>query len=144
MRHAVFVGATVPPDGQACIDTLDPAIQQLIRDAGDVDEPRPMDPAMAAVVLGNDLTEEQVAWCTERMVAEAPGLTTEPVDHAPLHAVSRTWIRTLQDLIVPAEKQLAFAEGIEPCAVVDIDAGHMCMVSQPATTAATLNEVAAR
>ena len=53
----------------------------------------------------------------------------------------RTWIRTLQDLIVPAAKQTRFAHNVGPCSVVDIDAGHMCMVSQPATLAGLLNGI---
>ena len=91
-----------------------------------------MDATIAKLVFGDDLTEEQFAWCVERLVPEAPLLTTDPVDLAPLRTeVPRTWIRTLQDRIVPADKQQRFADNVGDCAVVDIDAGHMCMVSQP-------------
>src|SRR5262249_9208919 len=34
VRHAVFVACTVPDDGKSAYDMLDPAIQELIRDAG--------------------------------------------------------------------------------------------------------------
>jgi pimeloyl-ACP methyl ester carboxylesterase len=51
-------------------------------------------------------------------------------------------VRTLQDLIVPPDKQLRFAENVGDCPVEDIDAGHMCMVSQPAALAEILNRVA--
>ncbi len=95
VRHAVFVGATVPDHGQAIIDTLDPAIQDMIRSAGKDVEPAPMDPDMAKIVLGDDLSPDQVAWCVER------------------------------------------------CQVIDIDASHMCMVSQPAETAAVITRAAA-
>jgi hypothetical protein len=98
-----------------------------------------MDPAMARIVLGDDLTDQQFAWCLDRLVPEAPRLTTDPVDLSPLHSsLPRTWIRTLQDIIVPAAKQLRFAGNVGNCPVVDIDAGHMCMVSQPATLASLL------
>lgn len=138
VRHAVFVACTVPSDGGSAFDTLDPAVQELIRSAGDM-EPKPMDATIAKLVFGDDLTEEQFAWCVERMVAEAPLLTTDPVDLAPLRTeMPRTWICTLQDLIVPAEKQQRFAENVGDCAVVDIDAGHMCMVSQPEELASLL------
>ncbi len=131
VRHAVFVACTVPEDGRSAFDTLDPGIQELIRSA-DVTEPRAMDEATAQLVLGDDLTDEQFAWCTQRLVPEAPRLTTDPVDLAPLRTpVARTWVRTLRDIIVPAHKQLEFAENVGNCPVVDIDAGHMCMVSQP-------------
>jgi pimeloyl-ACP methyl ester carboxylesterase len=66
------------------------------------------------------------------------------VDLAPLHGkLPATWIRTTQDIIVAPEKQIRFANNVGPdCAVVDLDAGHMCMVSQPAATAAILGSIA--
>jgi pimeloyl-ACP methyl ester carboxylesterase len=131
VRHAVFVACTVPEDGRSAFDTLDPAIQDLIRSAGDI-EAMAMDAAIAKLVFGDDLTEEQFAWCAERMVPEAPLLTTDPVDLTPFRSdMPRTWIRTLQDRILPADKQRQCAENVGDCTVVDIDAGHMCMVSQP-------------
>ena len=141
VRHAVFVGCTVPEQGRSAFDTLDPAIQQRIHDAGPV-EPRPMDPAMAKIVLGNDLDEEQIAWCLDRLVPEAPLLTHEKVDLTPFtDGPPRTWIRTMQDVIVPAEKQSRFADNLGDCTVLDIDAGHMCMVGQPAALAGLLASV---
>jgi len=144
VRHAVFVGCTVPEDGQSSFDTLDPEIQAMIREAPAPLEPRAMDAALAKIVLGNDLDDEQFAWCIERLVPEAPRLTTDPVDLEPLRTpMPRTWVRTLQDIIVPAQKQLRFADNVGNCPVVDIDSGHMCMISQPAALAAILNDIAA-
>lgn len=142
VRRAVLVGATVPPDGAACVDTLDPDLQALVRRG--TGEPAVMDEATARLMLGDDLGEERFAWCVERLVPEAPGLILEPVDLAPLlaPAVQRTWIRTLRDIVVPAGKQAAFAAQLEPCDVVDLDAGHMCMVSRPAELAAILDGLA--
>jgi hypothetical protein len=76
----------------------------------------------------------------ERMVPEAPGLLTQPVDLSPLRSrVSRSWVRPLQDAIVTPEEQLRFAGNVGNCPVVDIDAGHMCMISKPGTLAALLD-----
>jgi pimeloyl-ACP methyl ester carboxylesterase len=104
-----------------------------------------MDEATARLVLGDDLGEERFAWCVERLVPEAPGLILEPVHLAPVlgDGVRRTWIRTLRDIVVPAEKQSAFAAQLAPCDVVDLDTGHMCMVSRPAELAALLDGIAA-
>ena len=103
-----------------------------------------MDAETARVVLGTDLDDEQFAWCAERLVAEAPRLTADPVDLSPLRApMPRTWVRTLQDIIVPAAKQSRFADNVGNCPVVDVDAGHMCMVSQPERLAEILDDVAA-
>jgi pimeloyl-ACP methyl ester carboxylesterase len=142
VRHAVFIACTVPEDGTSSLDTLDPEIQAWVRDAGDTDELGVMDETMARIVLGDDLDDAQFAWCFERLVPEAPRLTTDPVDLSPLRsAMPRTWIRTLQDIIVNPEKQLRFAGNVGDCPVIDIDAGHMCMVSQPEATAAILNRI---
>ncbi len=140
VQRAVFIACTVPEDGASAFDTLDPEIQGMIRDAPAIGEPRPMDAAMAKVVLGNDLDEEAFAWCVERLVPEAPRLTEEPVDLAPLRGgVPCTWIRTLQDLIVAPAKQLRFAGNVGDCPVIDLDAGHMCMVGKPTALALLLN-----
>ena len=140
VRGLVFVACTVPEDGHSAFDTLDPEIQAMIRDAGEPTEPGPMDPALAKVVLGNDLDEEQFAWCAERLVPEATRLSTDPVDLSPLRASTPSvWVRTLQDLIVAPAKQSRFADNVGNCPVIDIDAGHMCMVGQPAALAEILN-----
>jgi pimeloyl-ACP methyl ester carboxylesterase len=143
VRRAVFLACTVPADGMSAFDTLDPEIQAMIRDAPEVIEPRPMDPTMAAIVLGNDLNAEAIAWCVERLVPEAPRLTEEPVNLAALRdGVACTWIRTLQDLIVAPDKQLRFARNVGECPVIDLDAGHMAMVAKPKVLAALLNTLA--
>src|SRR4029079_6880735 len=87
VRHAVFVACTVPETGKSAFDTLDPEVQAMARQgmeaAGDV-QPRAMDGELAKLVLGNDLTDEQLEFCLERLVPEAPGLSDSPVDLAPL------------------------------------------------------------
>lgn len=144
VRHAVFVACTVPPDGQSAFDTLDPEIQAMAR-AGGGDGSGLLDAAIARRIFGNDLDDEQFAWCLSRMVPEATALTMEPVDLAPLRsALSRTWIRPLRDAIVAPEKQLRFAANAGDCPTVDLDAGHMCMISKPAELAALLDDIAQR
>ncbi len=136
----VFLACTVPEDGSSAIDTLDPAVQELARSAPSDAEPQALSGEMAALVLGSDLSEEQVAWCLERTVAEAPRLSFDPVSLAPFREqrVPRRWIRTLRDEIVPAEKQSRFASNVGDCSVVNLDAGHMAMVSHPEQIAALL------
>ena len=105
-----------------------------------------MDGELAKLVLGNDLTDEQFEFCLERLVPEAPNLSDSPVDLAPLRPdLPSTWVCTLQDMIVAADKQRRFAANVGPdCQVLDLDAGHMCMVGQPDRTASILDEIAAQ
>lgn len=148
VRHAVFLACTVPEDGTSCFDTLDPEIQAMgraARERGDQRDPGVMDTAMAKVVFGNDLDDDRFAWCVERMVPEASQLIVDPVDLSPLQeaAPARTWIRTLQDVILPPDRQLRFAANVGECEIIDLDAAHMCMISQPEATAALLDRIAA-
>ena len=144
VRHAAFVACTVPPDGGTILDTLDPAIRELAAAAPPSASTLPT-PEIAALVLGDDLTDEQLQWCSDRMVPEAAHLISEVVDLSPLRTsnVSRTWIRTLGDRILDPAKQLEFAANVGDCPVVDVDCGHMCMVGRPEALAALLNPMAA-
>jgi hypothetical protein len=138
VRHAVFVACTVPADGQSAFETLEPEVQQRAREETGV-----LSSVLARSLFGNDLDDEQFAWCLERMVPEAPALVMEPVDLTPLRsAVERTWVRPLRDAIVGPDKQLRFAGHVDKCPVIDIDAGHMCMISKPRQLATIIDGIA--
>ncbi len=144
VRHAVFVACTVPEDGTSSLDTLEPVIQAMARAAIEGEGSGVLDSVMAKAMFGNDLDDEQFAWCVERMVPEAPQLTIAPVDLAPLRQpFPRTWVRTLHDAIVAPDKQLRFARNVGDCRVLDLDAAHMAMISQPSELARMLNDIAA-
>ena len=143
VRHAVFVACTVPQDGRSSFDTLDGDLRAHATARLQPREPS-RESGIARAVLGNDLDESQLAWCAERFVPEAPRLVTEPVSLAPLLGVPSTWIRTMRDVAVPPAKQLRFAGNVGDCRVIDLDAGHMCMVSHPVETAALFDELATR
>jgi pimeloyl-ACP methyl ester carboxylesterase len=143
VRHAVFVACSVPEHGTSTVDTLPPEIQAMARAAAEAQSTGTLDPAIAKIVFGNDLDDEQFAWCIERMVPEAMGLTADPVDLTPLQrAFPRTWVRPVHDAIIDAEKQLRFAANAGATEVVDLDAAHMCMISQPEALARILNGIA--
>jgi pimeloyl-ACP methyl ester carboxylesterase len=149
VRHAVFIACTVPETGQSAFDTLDPEVQEMARAGMEAEaevEAHVMDGELAELVLGNDLTADQLAFCLDRLVPEAPGLSDSPVDLAPLRPdLPSTWVCTLQDMIVAAHKQRRFAQNVGAhCEVIDLDAGHMCMVGQPERTAEILDVIAAR
>lgn len=160
VRHVVFVACTVPPDGASSFSTLDADVRDLagerVGDAGGPDgeleawpddlEPDTlvMDADLTGLVFGKDLTPEQLRWCAERSVPEAPGPAFEPVDLTPLRRpVPRTWVRTVRDLIVPPSRQLRFAETVGDCPIVDLDSGHMPMVARPRDLATILDSIAA-
>jgi pimeloyl-ACP methyl ester carboxylesterase len=136
VRHAVFVACTVPEDGTSAFDTLDPEFQDRARTG----EGGVLDEATVKAMFGNDLSDEQFAWCMSQTVPEAIGLVTGAVDLSPLRTAGarRTWVRPLLDAIVDPVKQLRFAGNVGSCEVVDLDAGHMCMIGAAPELAAIL------
>jgi pimeloyl-ACP methyl ester carboxylesterase len=48
----------------------------------------------------------------------------------------------MQDLVVPPDRQARFARNVGDCDVIDLDAAHMCMISQPAALAQIINDIA--
>jgi pimeloyl-ACP methyl ester carboxylesterase len=145
VRHAVFVACSVPEHGTSCVDTLPFDVQAFARASLDSGDSGVLSPAMAKDFFGNDLDEGQMAWMMERMVPEAPGLLTDRVDLSPLRsAMPRTWVRPLHDAIVEPDRQLRFASNVSDCDIIDLDAGHMCMISKPRELAAIVNLIAAK
>jgi pimeloyl-ACP methyl ester carboxylesterase len=77
------------------------------------------------------------------MMPEAPGLVTEAVDLSPLRSpVPSTWVRPIRDAIVAPDKQLRYAQNVGQHDLIDLDAGHMCMISRPEELGAILNGIA--
>jgi pimeloyl-ACP methyl ester carboxylesterase len=143
ISHLIFLACTVPEDGTACLDTLDPEVRAMAAESGDLPELQVLPREAAAAMFGNDLNPEQLEWCISRMVPEAPRLVTDPVDLAPLRRpIPRTWIRTRHDAVVPPAKQERFARNAGDAPIVDLDAAHMSMISRPAETAALLDRIA--
>jgi len=144
VRHAVFVACTVPDHGTSCIDALPDDVREFARRELEIGNPGVMSAEMARDIFGNDLDEEQFAWCMERMVPEAPGLLMQRVDLGPLRStMPRTWVRPLRDAIVAPERQLDFAATVGgECEMIDLDAGHMCMISKPRELAAIVDGIA--
>ncbi|MGF7233844.1 MAG: alpha/beta fold hydrolase [Frankia sp.] len=142
VRHAVFVAAMVPESGANTMHELRPNVRDHVEES-QAERRETMDPGQAKRFFGNDLDVEQFAWCLDRLVPEAPGLPTEPVDASGLLSpVSRTWVCTMKDAILPPEMQVRFAARVGAGRTIDLDAGHMCMISQPAELAAILDGIA--
>ena len=63
---------------------------------------------------------------------EAPASVTDPmVLESMPRDIRRVWIRLNDDRIVVPEKQDRFIENLGGCEVLELDAGHMAMVSRP-------------
>jgi pimeloyl-ACP methyl ester carboxylesterase len=147
IRALVFLSCTVPRDGQSTYDTLDPEIQaisdQQPDEAGSGDALNTLDPELATAVFYNDVTDPQVLeWGLSILVPEAPATVTDPMVLATMpRDIRRVWIRLTDDVIVPPEKQNRFIENLGGCEVIDLDSGHMAMISRPQDLAALLSTI---
>jgi pimeloyl-ACP methyl ester carboxylesterase len=143
--HAVFIACTVPDDGKSALDMLPPELREFARTNLERQDRSVLSPEMARDFFGTDLDDAQCSWMIERMTPEAPNLVTQPVDLSPLAtAMPRTWIRPTRDAIVAPDDQLRYARNAGECEIIDLDTGHMCMISKPKELAGILDRIADR
>lgn len=146
IRALVFLSCTVPRDGESTYDTLDPEIQALSdgnEEASAGAELAGLDPELARVVFYNDVTDPAVLeWGLSILLPEATKTVTEPMVLATMPPdIRRVWIRLTDDVIVAPAKQDRFIENLGGCEVLDLDSGHMAMISRPRDLAALLNAI---
>jgi hypothetical protein len=85
------------------------------------------------------LDDATKAWTLARMTPEVMGVIATPMTLAGLGTIPRTYVRLLHDESVTLDAQNQMIATLEPCAVVDLDAGHMAMISAPTALASVLN-----
>ncbi len=147
LRRLVFVSCTVPPHGTPLADVLgglSPNVAAVADRLGDpmVDARGALHPDLARALFCNDMDEEQTVWTLDRMVPEAASVMTDPVDLTGLaRHIPRTYVRLSQDASIDIEAQNRMIANLEPVDVVDLDAGHMAMISRPDELARVLAEL---
>lgn len=130
-RAVVLVACTIPPHGTAIVDSIDPDVRDAVL-AGSGDGTYVLGEAMAREALCNDLDEEMAAIAMSEMQPDTTAFLSEPADLTALHAHRAvTYVRTLQDATLPPTQQDAAIAASGDCEVVEVDAGHLAMLSQP-------------
>jgi pimeloyl-ACP methyl ester carboxylesterase len=142
IRHVVFTSCAVPPDGGSLVDLLPSEVVEIVN---------AMEPSSAGASLTRDevvamqcydMDDEQTAFTVDIVVPEAYWPVRDPVSLDGLrHAVPRTWIKLLRDRTFVPDEQDKMAARAGCGDVVEIDSGHMAMISHPAELAAALNEI---
>jgi pimeloyl-ACP methyl ester carboxylesterase len=145
LAHLVFISATVPPEGRTPIEMLTPEIQAIAQSEDPNSQPSVLPEAAARAMFCNDMDEEQTRFVLDGLVPEAPKPIHEPSRLAGLaNGIPITWLRNLRDAVVSMEQQDIYIETIRalaPVEVVDVDAGHNSLVSQPEQIARILNRI---
>jgi pimeloyl-ACP methyl ester carboxylesterase len=150
-KHVVLLSAVIPPDGVSVLGLRAPREGDQTQPAEGAEGPRAV---QAAAVVEPDreligymdprLSAADANWAFSIAVAESSGPVANPVAPGTDRiAAPITWVRLMADTIFPPELQTSIAERVGAHTIVDLDAGHLAMISRPAEVAAILNGVAA-
>jgi pimeloyl-ACP methyl ester carboxylesterase len=145
LRRLVFVSCVVPPHGRSVgdmLESLSPAVAEVASRLGDdvVDGSGALHPDFATAMFCNDMNDEQQAFALSLLVPESMGVISEPVDLSGLApAIPITYVRLLRDASLTLQTQDRMAGNARADNIVDIDAGHLVMISSPEKLAAVLN-----
>lgn len=138
LTHCVFVSAVIPPPGRAFVDALGFPNRLILRSLFRFN-PGGLKPSpkMIRRELCNDLAEQDTTAVVSRYEAEMPGLYLTPVGGPP--ASPRCgYVKLLKDRsVLPAQQDQMIARLDNP-RVHEIDAGHLAMLSAPASLAEVL------
>jgi pimeloyl-ACP methyl ester carboxylesterase len=144
VRRVVLISCTIPPHGRAVIDNIDPDVRDSVM-AGSGGGVFRIDDDTARSILCNDLDDEQTAWALAGMVDETTSILGATVDLTGLKSgIPVTYVRLLDDQTLPPDQQDAAIAAVGSPEVIELDSGHMAMISQPERLAAILNEIAVR
>lgn len=139
IRRAVLLSAVIPKHRTRALDQIDPTVRTTV-ESGIADGVYSVDTDSARAMLCNDADEGQSAFILDHVVDDAAALLAEPVDLGGYRLpVPRSYVRTTDDRCYPPALQAEAAERID-ATPIDIDAGHMAMVTAPARIASALND----
>ena len=147
LRRVVFVSCSVPPHGTplaAMLDELSPTVATIADRVGDavVDAQGRLHPDLARAMFCNDMDETSTQWTLDRMVPEAVSVLAEPSDLTGLgRPIPRTYVRLVRDASIDLDAQDRMIANLAPVDVVDLDSGHMAMISHPGDLARVLSNL---
>ena len=147
IRRLVFISCVVPPHGVSVadvLDTLSPTVAELAAQLGDavIAADGTLHPDFATAMFCNDMDDDQRAFTLARLVPESMNIISEPADLDGLRqAIPRTYIRLLRDASLTLDAQDRMVANLGDAQIIDLDAGHMAMISRPAELAAILDSL---
>ncbi|MEV0382646.1 alpha/beta fold hydrolase [Nonomuraea sp. NPDC050643] len=140
IRHVVLVSAVVPPDGSRVLDQIDPGVRDLVERSiagGVYHQTR----EGAAAILCEDMDDATTASTLDRLIDDSAALLSEPVDLSGYRReIPRTYLHLTRDLCYVEELQQRSIALLRPD-VVDLDTGHLAMISAPGRLATILNGI---
>lgn len=146
LHHLVFISCAIPPHGTPLAELLgsfSPTVSVIAESVGDelVDHRGVLHPDLATAMFCNDMDPAQTNSTLARLVPESLGVLSEPADLTGLsRPLPRTYVRLTRDASLSLDTQDRMIEHLGgDVEVIDLDAGHMAMISHPRELAALLN-----
>jgi pimeloyl-ACP methyl ester carboxylesterase len=141
----VFVAATVPAEGTRPVDYLKPGLKEMT-----LDSERYLFESTAGRTIGGLRTGErpvqtelEVVENGPRLGHEAPGPLFAPFTWEGVpRSLPRTFVRCLEDRVIPPELVAVMVANMGGADVVDIDAGHDVAAEAPLALADVLDHLA--
>jgi pimeloyl-ACP methyl ester carboxylesterase len=147
LRRLVFVSCSVPPNGTSLAEVLvdlSPTVKTVVEGLGDqvVDQRGTLHPDVATAMFCTDMDATQTASTLGRLVPEAVSVLSEPADLTGLRRpIPRTYVRLTLDASISINAQNRMIANLGTVDVVDLEAGHMAMISRPHELADVLNRL---
>jgi pimeloyl-ACP methyl ester carboxylesterase len=148
VRAVVLVAALVPPEGGCGLDCMKPAHRDgliaTVEQAAAAGDPAitlpgpPADPEPFRTAYGGDpLTDDELAFVVDpaRCVADTVHHYFQPVHWSEAGAVPVTYVHTTRDRPVRPEAQREMAARLPGVTVVELDTGHLPMLTHPSVLA---------
>ena len=144
LKRCVYVSAIVPPTGGSFADALGLMNRLILRMLFKFN-PHGLKPSadMIRRELCNDLDPQDADRVVSFYTAERPGLYLTPVGQLPTD-LSTTYIKLLKDQTLSPKLQDSMISRLSKPSVQTIDAGHLVMLSNPASLAKILDETHAQ
>lgn len=143
LAHLVFIACTVPDEGVAVLNDLSPDVELLASQNLEHPVAMTLPDEIARSMFCNDMDEEQTRFVLSHLSAEAWQPMQTPSRLAGLRqGLPATYLKLLRDQSVPPELQDKMIANVGQPRVIEMDAGHNAMVSQPEALARILNEIA--
>jgi pimeloyl-ACP methyl ester carboxylesterase len=140
VARAVWLAAPVLDDGETLIQAIPqtPAIARAVTIAADGSITTDVELLLAAIL--SDATEDDRRWVAARHRPYPHAALVEPGRHSAFLALGcpTAYVAAVQDQTIPLPLARTFAARLLGAPVFEVDAGHDCMISRPAETAAAL------
>jgi pimeloyl-ACP methyl ester carboxylesterase len=142
VREMIFAAAFLPPEGTSIVESSPWVIATIARRRAKKNVPTPTPKSYARFVFMNGIPAHRRRFMAGKLYAESLRILTEKVSRRGMpDDIPRTWILTRRDRALAPKLQRKYIDSLGGVqTLIEIDTGHMVMVSEPERLASILVE----